>query len=194
MTGNWTTEWLQWIINPRIQTLQVSNAIPVSEGGTGTGIAPNLNQILIGDGVGGYAIVSTLPVSALPAFNGDAISTAGTNTLTLANVNTAPGSFGSSSQVGAFTVNAKGQITVSSNIPIDSTIGNLAVGANLNAVGGFGCNTKTAQAAASSGSAVPATGSTNVTPFGYTTAAQADRIVALLNTIQAALIANGILS
>ncbi len=60
--------------------------------------------------------------------------------------------------------------------------------------GGFGCNGKAAQTAAASGAAVAATGATNVAPFGYTTAAQADRIVALVNTMQAALIADGILS
>lgn len=60
--------------------------------------------------------------------------------------------------------------------------------------GAFGCNAAAAQAAAASGGAAAATAATNVAPFGYTTAAQADRIVALLNTIRAALVANGIMS
>jgi hypothetical protein len=66
----------------------------------------------------------------------------------------------------------------------------------LNALiaGKFGCNGKPVQAAAASGGAAVATGSTLVTPYGYTTAAQADGIVTLLNTIRAALVANGIMS
>jgi hypothetical protein len=46
---------------------------------------------------------------------------------------------------------------------------------------------------ASSG-AVAATGATNVTPYGYTTAAQADAIVSLLNNIRTCLIANGLMT
>lgn len=61
-------------------------------------------------------------------------------------------------------------------------------------IAGFGCNGKVPQAAAPSGGAVASTAATNVSPFGYTTAAQADAIVSRLNTIQAALIANGIMS
>jgi len=45
-----------------------------------------------------------------------------------------------------------------------------------------------------SGGAVAATGATNVTPYGYTTAAQADAIVTLLNNIRTCLIANGLMT
>jgi hypothetical protein len=58
---------------------------------------------------------------------------------------------------------------------------------------GFGCNSKAAQTSASVGAAVVATAATNVAPYGYATQAQADDIVTRLNTIRAALIANGIL-
>lgn len=66
-------------------------------------------------------------------------------------------------------------------------------GGTLVAVGGFGCNGTTAQAAVTVGAAVATTAATNVAPYGFTTAAQADRIVSLLNTIRAALVSNGIL-
>jgi hypothetical protein len=66
--------------------------------------------------------------------------------------------------------------------------------ASLKSVGAFGCNGKAAQTAAASGGAVAGTGATNAAPYGYTTAAQADAIVSRLNTMQAALVANGILS
>jgi len=60
--------------------------------------------------------------------------------------------------------------------------------------GAFGCNGAAAQTAYASGGAVSSTASTNTTPYGYTTAAQADGIVTLLNNIRAALVANGIMS
>ena len=64
---------------------------------------------------------------------------------------------------------------------------------SLVAVNGFGCNSKSAQTEAAIGAAVVATAATNVVPYGYATQAQADDIVTRLNTIRAALIANGIL-
>lgn len=59
---------------------------------------------------------------------------------------------------------------------------------------GFGCNGKTPQTAAASGGAMATTAATNAAPYGFTTAAQADSIAVKLNAIQAALIANGIMS
>ncbi len=59
---------------------------------------------------------------------------------------------------------------------------------------GFGCNGKAAQTSAVAGAAVVATGATNITPYGYATAAQANDIVTRLNAIRAALVANGIMS
>ncbi len=61
-------------------------------------------------------------------------------------------------------------------------------------VGKFACNAGTAQAAAPSGGLVTSTGSTNVAPYGYTTAAQADEIITKLNAVIAALVACGIMS
>lgn len=48
--------------------------------------------------------------------------------------------------------------------------------------------TAPAQIAGANQAAVAATASTNVTPFGYTTSAQADAIVTLLNAIRQVLI------
>lgn len=61
-------------------------------------------------------------------------------------------------------------------------------------VGKFGCNLATAQAAAASGGLVTSTGATNVAPYGYTTAAQANEIITKLNAVIAALVACGIMS
>ncbi len=53
--------------------------------------------------------------------------------------------------------------------------------------------TPIAQRAGAAQAAVATTGSTTSTPYGYTTAAQADAIVTLLNELRAALVANGLI-
>lgn len=58
----------------------------------------------------------------------------------------------------------------------------------------FGCNGKTAQTSVVSGGAVATTGATNVAPYGFTTAAQANDIITKLNLVLTALVANGIMS
>jgi hypothetical protein len=186
-TGYLAPEWLQWITSPSFLTITVGNALGVTSGGTGLSSTPAINQFLIGNGTG-YSLSSTIPAAALPAFTGDATSTAGTSALTLATVNGNVGSWGTATAVASFTVNAKGLITAASNTNITGAAGSFTV------VTGFGCNGKAAQAAVASGASIVTTGSTNAAPFGYTTAAQADRIVTLVNAMQAALIANGILS
>jgi hypothetical protein len=60
--------------------------------------------------------------------------------------------------------------------------------------GAFGANNATPQTSASIGAAVATTAATQTTPYGYATQAQADDIVARINTIRAALVANGILT
>ncbi len=80
------------------------------------------------------------------------------------------------------------KVTIGGITPAAATV------TTMTALNGFGCNSKLAQTAAASGGAMATTGATNVTPYGFTTAAQADSIATKLNTIQAALIANGIMS
>lgn len=65
---------------------------------------------------------------------------------------------------------------------------------DLSATAKFGCNGAAVQSAAASGGSVVTTGATNIAPFGYTTAAQADDIVTKLNNVISALVANGIMS
>jgi UDP-N-acetyl-D-mannosaminuronic acid transferase (WecB/TagA/CpsF family) len=57
----------------------------------------------------------------------------------------------------------------------------------------FHGSTPVVQRASASQAAVATTGATNVTPYGFTTAAQANAIVTLLNEIRAALVEKGIL-
>jgi len=64
----------------------------------------------------------TLPAGRLPAFTGDAASTVGTSSLTLATVNTNTGTFGSSTSVPVITVNGKGLITAVSTASVSGSI------------------------------------------------------------------------
>lgn len=136
-------------------------------------------------------------------------------TFALTNTGVTAGSYGDGTKTFVVTVNAKGQITALSAIAIAiantqvSGLGTMAtqnannvsisggVIANLSslqAAGTFACNNQAAQASYASGGAASATPSTNTAPWGYTTAAQADGIVTLLNNIRTALVNNGIMS
>lgn len=192
-TGKVTKEWLEWLIRPNFLSVDLGSAIGPESGGTGLTAAPSLGALLVGNGAT-YSLSVTLPTSAMPALTGDATSSAGSTVTTLATVNANTGPWGTGTQVATITLDGKGRATAASNTDITGSPGAFTAGGSITATGAFGCNSKTAQTAAASGAAVATTAATNAAPFGYTTAAQADRIVALLNTIQAALIANGILS
>ena len=60
----------------------------------------------------------TLAAARLPALAGDATSSAGSNTLTLATVNSNTGAFGSSTAIPVITVNAKGLLTAVSTATV----------------------------------------------------------------------------
>lgn len=60
----------------------------------------------------------TLPAARMPALSGDITTSAGAVATTLATVNSNLGVFGSATQVGIFTVNAKGLTTAASNVTI----------------------------------------------------------------------------
>lgn len=85
----------------------------------------------------------TLSTSRLPAFSGDATSSAGSSALTLATVNGNVGSFGSSTSIPSFTVNGKGLITAASgNVVIapagtitGTTLNSTVVSSSLTSVG-----------------------------------------------------------
>jgi hypothetical protein len=64
----------------------------------------------------------TLAAARLPALVGDASSSAGSNTLTLATVNSNTGSFGSTTSVPVITVNGKGLITAVSTATVSGSI------------------------------------------------------------------------
>lgn len=67
----------------------------------------------------------TLPAARLPAFAGDATSTAGNSTLTLANTGVAAGIYGSATAAPAITIDAKGRITSAANTTITPAWGSI---------------------------------------------------------------------
>jgi hypothetical protein len=182
-TGEWMTGWFEWIQKPSFLALESGTALGVASGGTGTNATPGLNQFLLGDGSGNYTLSSSIPAAALPAFTGDATKTAGGTVLTLATVNTNVGSWGTATAVATFTVNAKGLITAASNTNITGSAG------AFTAVGAFGCNGKAAQTSAAVGTAIA--GAAGVV---YTATEQGliNSLLALVNQLRAALVANGI--
>lgn len=145
----------------------------------------------VGIGTAPFIITST---TNIPNLNASSLSGA-----TFA----APGAIGGgTASAGTFTgLTATGVVTLTSATP--GALNNVTIGAvtaltgrftTVTATGAFGCNTKTAQTAFASGGAVTTTAATNVAPFGYSTGAQADAIITLLNNIRSALVANGIMS
>ena len=132
---------------------------------------------------------SVLTTSQVPAFSGDATSTAGTTALTLATVNTNTGSWGSATSSPVFTVNGKGLITAVSNVTIapafTSLTGSLAAsqlpaftgdvtspaGSNVNTlatvnanVGSFGSATQGADITVNAKGLITAVSAVTITP------------------------------
>lgn len=76
---------------------------------------------------------------------------------------------------------------------IRRTLAGLKIGSDETSKIGFHGTTPAAQRAGSAQAAVATTGSTNSSPYGYTTAAQANAIVTLVNEIRATLVEKGIM-
>jgi len=180
--GYLAPEWLQYFLSPSVITIQITGGVSPTSGGTGLTTAPTANQLLIGDGAGGYALTNVIPAVAMPAFSGDASSVAGGATLTLATVNAAPGSFGSGSAVSTMTVNAKGLVTAASST-------NITGASAMTVTGVFGCNGKTGQAASTVNAAIAGTAGAT-----YTATEQGliNSLLALVNQLRTALVNNGI--
>jgi hypothetical protein len=112
LAGYGITDAMQVGINVTSFNAGLSTAIPsASVAGAGAFYySTDTNSITYSDG--------TSWSLAIPAFTGDVTSTVGGTLLTLATVNSNVGSFGDSSHVGSFTVNAKGLVTAASDVAI----------------------------------------------------------------------------
>lgn len=78
--------------------------------------------------------------------------------------------------------------------PIGSTTPDTGKFTTLQSTGAFGCNGKPVRTSAPASGTIVTTAATNTSPYGFTTAAQADAIITKLNLIINALVANGIMS
>ena len=87
--------------------------------------AVNTVQASIGNLDASAITTGVLNSTHLPALGGDLSSSAGSNNLTLATVNSTVGSFGDSRHVAAVTVNAKGLVTAASSVPIAGLSGDV---------------------------------------------------------------------
>lgn len=184
----------------------------------GTGGAYNLNTLTAGIGIGitngsGSIAIKINDTAVTPSSYGNATSVA-TFTVNqqgqITNASNTPIAVTNSQVSGlgtmsiqnsnsvAITGGTESGVTITGDTidssPIGATTPSTVKGSTVQSVGAFGCNSKAVQTAFASGGSVVTTGATNAAPFGYTTAAQANAIVTLLNNIQAALVANGILS
>jgi hypothetical protein len=73
----------------------------------------------------------TVPAARMPAFTGDATSTAGATALTLATVNTNVGSFGTASLIPVVTVDGKGRVTAVSTVAVAAAAAGTLTGTTL---------------------------------------------------------------
>lgn len=133
------------------KVLQETSAGVASWAAAGSGNVSNVGtptngQVGVWTGATTLSGVTTLPTAAMPALTGDVTTSAGAVATTLATVNANVGSFGSATQAGQFTVNAKGLITAAAGVTVTPAIGSVtglgtgvatALGVNVNASGGI---------------------------------------------------------
>lgn len=128
----------------------------------------------------------TLGAARLPAFSGDASSTAGAATLTLATVNASPGSVGSSTAIPVLTTNAKGLVTGQSTAAVVAPAGTLTgAGLPANVLSSFLTGVGTIGTGTWQGTLVgPTYGGTGVNNGSNTLTVPATGTAALLGTAQ----------
>lgn len=94
---------------------------------------------------------------------------------------------------GVTTLGMTGDLTITDADIILSTGTGTKIGTGLGQKIGFHASTPTVQRSGAAQAAAATTAATNVTPYGFTTAAQADAIVTLVNELRAALVQKGLI-
>ncbi|MFZ9615469.1 MAG: hypothetical protein ACO3AG_02240, partial [Fluviibacter sp.] len=67
-TGRPNQEWLQWLMNPSVISINIGSALPVTSGGTGLITIPTNGQLLIGNGAG-YSLNQLTPGTGIGVTN-----------------------------------------------------------------------------------------------------------------------------
>jgi hypothetical protein len=110
-TNGMTTEWYRFFWNVYSFTGNATGAIPVNKGGTGLTSIGN-HQLIIGNAAGVFEktelVGSGITITYAP----------GTTTLAIGNSGVTPGTYGTASSVGQFTVDVHGTLTFAQNIAI----------------------------------------------------------------------------
>ena len=131
-TNTMSTEWYRFFWN--IYGYTATGAIPVSKGGTGLNTIGN-HEIIIGNANNVFEPAtltgSGITISYSPGIVNLAIGASGVT----------PGTYGSASQVGVFTVNQYGNITAASNASIAIDANQITSGTLVTARGGTGLST-----------------------------------------------------
>ena len=128
-----TTALSGTVTNAQLANSSVTyNGVAVALGGSGTITATATNALTIGTGLSGTSYNGSSPV-----------------TIAIANTAVTAGSYGSATQVGTFTVNAQGQITLAGNTTVTPAVGSItglgtgvatALAVNVGSAGAFVVN------------------------------------------------------
>jgi hypothetical protein len=111
-TGTISREWFRFLNNLYTILGGGDGIINPINGGTGTNAIPTDGQLLIGD-TGKYKLNTLTQGTGINVTNG-----AGSITVNVANTGVVAGSYGTNSSVPNYAVNAQGQLTSSTTVPI----------------------------------------------------------------------------
>jgi hypothetical protein len=111
-TGTISREWFRFLNNLYTILGGGDGIINPINGGTGTNAIPTDGQLLIGD-TGKYKLNTLTQGNGINVTNG-----AGSITVNVANTGVVAGSYGTNSSVPNYAVNAQGQLTSSTTVPI----------------------------------------------------------------------------
>ena len=133
-TNTMSTEWYRFFWN--IYGFTGTGVIPVDKGGTGLDTIGN-HQLIIGNANNVFEPTELVGSGITITYD------TGTVTLAIGNSDVTPGTYGSASNVGQFTVDAKGTLVFAQNVPIAIDANQITSGTLVTARGGTGLSTIT---------------------------------------------------